>query len=140
MKKTTILALAILSASLLLARVEAGRRLHDDYLRAIDPDTKQPALQSVPFTSWPASPPASLPELLAPLFDDYVNGLPGIFQQEVQDNLFDDEDGLIFGDDGLLDTEFIGIDIASITSNLVDAVFGIGGDFLSALNFFGISK
>merc|ERR1712100_78349 len=106
-----------------------GRRLHDDYLRAIDPDTKQPA-----------TPPASLPELLAPLFDDYVNGLPGIFQQEVQDNLFDDEDGLIFGDDGLLDTEFIGIDFASITSNLVDAVFGVGGDFLSALNFFGISK
>merc|ERR1711959_363142 len=136
MKKTTILALAILSASLLLARVEAGRRLHDDYLRAIDPDTKQPAPQSVPFTSWPAS----LPELLAPLFDDYVNGLPGIFQKEVQDNLFDDEDGLIFGDDGLLDTEFIGIDFASITSNLVDAVFGVGGDFLSALNFFGISK
>ena len=139
MKKTTILALAILSASLLLARVEAGRHLHD-YLRAIDPVTKQPAAQSVPFTSWPASPPATLPELLAPLFDDYVNGLPGIFQQEVQDNLFDDEDGLIFGDDGLLDTEFIGIDFASITSNLVDAVFGVGGDFLSALNFFGISK
>merc|ERR1719353_2385718 len=117
---TTILALAILSASLLLERVEAGRRLHDDYLRAVDPVTKLPAQQSVPFTSWPASPPASLPELLAPLFDD--------------------EDGLIFGDDGLLDTSFAGIDIASITSNLVDSVFGVGSSFLSALNFFGISK
>merc|ERR1712087_186884 len=134
-KATTILALAILSASLLLVEVEGGRRLND-YLRAIDPDTKQPAAQSVPFTSWPASPPASLQELLAPLFDDYVNGLPGIFQ----DHLFDDEDGLIFGDDGLLDTEFIGIDFADITGNLVDAVFGVGGDFISALNFFGISK
>merc|ERR1712060_529867 len=58
-KATTILALAILSASLLLVEVEGGRRLND-YLRAIDPDTKQPAAQSVPFTSWPASPPASL--------------------------------------------------------------------------------
>merc|ERR1712060_424538 len=138
-KATTILALAILSASLLLVEVEGGRRLND-YLRAIDPDTKQPAAQSVPFTSWPASPPASLQELLAPLFDDYVNGLPGIFQEQLQDNLFDDEDGLIFGDDGLLDTEFIGIDFADITGNLVDAVFGVGGDFISALNFFGISK
>merc|ERR1712060_933962 len=126
-KATTILALAILSASLLLVEVEGGRRLND-YLRAIDPDTKQPAAQSVPFTSWPASPPASLQELLAPLFDDYVNGLPGIFQEQLQDNLFDDEDGLICGD-GLLDTEFIGIDFADITGNLVDAVFGVGGDF-----------
>merc|ERR1712087_1043776 len=130
-KATTILALAILSASLLLVEIEGGRRLND-YLRAIDPDTKQPAAQSVPFTSWPASPPASLQELLAPLFDDYVNGLPGIFQEQLQDNLF--------GDDGLLDTEFIGIDFADITGNLVDAVFGVGGDFISALNFFGISK
>ena len=137
---TTILALAILSASLLLERVEAGRRLHDDYLRAVDPVTKLPAQQSVPFTSWPASPPASLPELLAPLFNDYVNGLPAVFQSELQDNLFDDEDGLIFGDDGLLDTSFAGIDFASITSNLVDSVFGAGSSFLSALNFFGISK
>merc|ERR1712087_948346 len=116
-KATTILALAILYASLLLVEVEGGRRLND-YLRAIDPDTKQPAAQSVSFTSWPASPPASLQELLAPLFDDYVNGLPGIFQEQLQDNLFD--------------AEFIGIDFADITGNLVDAVFGVGGDFISA--------
>ncbi len=138
------LALALMAAVLamvLSARVASaagGRALQDDYVRAVDA-LGNPAARAVPFSSWPAARRATFFELFAEDLDDFVNNLPSVFEGQLQDSLFDDEDGLLFGDDGIWDSDFLGFDLADIFGNLAGTLSGFGTQVVDALNFFGIN-
>uniref|UniRef100_A0A7S3E209 Uncharacterized protein n=1 Tax=Chloropicon laureae TaxID=464258 RepID=A0A7S3E209_9CHLO len=128
----------VLSAHLPAASAGGRRHLQDDYVRAVDA-AGNPAPNAVPFTSWPAARRATFYELFAEDLDNFVDNLPSIFEQQLQDSLFDDEDGLLFGDDGIWDSDFLGFDFADIVGNLASTFFGIGSQLTDALNFFGIN-
>merc|ERR1711977_620218 len=102
-----------------------------DILRAVD-ETGAPAPASVPFTSWPASPPLTLAQRWALEADEFVDGLPNLGADTINDALFDDGDGLLFGDDGLVDSEFLGIDFADVSGQILDIFGGLGDSFVNA--------
>lgn len=140
-KQAACVALALICTTQLFVSVECGRKLKqsiDNPLYAVDPLTGAPAPQSVPFTSWPASRRASFFDLIAADLDTYVEGLPSILEQQFTDTFFDDEDGLLFGDDGLFASDFLGFNLADIFGNSIGVFSGFGTQLIDALNFFGV--
>merc|ERR1712072_1359520 len=102
--------------------------------------TGAPAPASVPFTSWPASPPLTLAQRWALDADEFVDGLPNIFADSFNDALFDDGDGLLFGDDGLVDSEFLGIDFADVSGQILDIFGSLGTSFVDPSTSSGSSE
>ncbi|QDZ22617.1 hypothetical protein HOP50_08g51620 [Chloropicon primus] len=124
-------ALAVAVLACLVGTAQCGRTLQD-YVRAVD----GPA--AVPFTSWPATPPLTLAQLWALEADEFVDDLPDSFTQQFEDAFLDDEDGLIFGDDGLINPELGPIDLSDFSSTILGALTGLGGQITDAFNFFGV--
>merc|ERR1712224_1076774 len=112
-----VMGLMLVCSSLVLS-VRCERSL-SDWVRAVDEDG-QPAAAQVPFTSWPATAPRGFTETF------------------IEDNLLDEDDGLLFGDDGIWDSDFFGFDFVDIFGNVVDIFSGAGQDLISTLNFFGL--
>ena len=121
------LALA-LGLGLLAAPVQASTRsLQQDLLYAKDPVTGAPATQSVPFTSWPAAPPASYADLIAAEASTFVNTFP---------NLLSDEFSKLVSFDNL--PTFLGVNLGSLATSGQTAVTGTATGALTSANLFGL--
>ena len=121
------LALA-LGLGLLAAPVQASTRsLQQDLLYAVDPVTGAPASQSVPFTSWPAAPPASYADLIAAEASTFVNTFPNLLSTEFS-NLVDV---------GSLPS-FLGVNLGSLATTAQTAVAGSATSALTSANLFGL--
>jgi hypothetical protein len=128
--------LGLVCSSLFLSQVRCERSL-SDWVRAVDEDG-QPAAAQVPFTSWPATAPRGFEETFIEESNDFLNSIPSIIEQSIEDNLLDEDDGLLFGDDGIWDSDFFGFDFVDIFGGVVDIFSGAGTDLISTLNFFGL--
>ena len=126
----------MLVCSSLVLSVRCERSL-SDWVRAVDEDG-QPAAAQVPFTSWPATAPRGFTETFIEESNDFLQSIPSIIEQSIEDNLLDEDDGLLFGDDGIWDSDFFGFDFVDIFGNVVDIFSGAGQDLISTLNFFGL--
>jgi len=120
------LALA-LGLGLLAAPVQASTRSLQDLLYAVDPVTGAPASQSVPFTSWPAAPPASYADLIAAEASTFVNTFPNLLSTEFS-NLVDV---------GSLPS-FLGVNFGSLATSAQTAVAGSATSALTSANLFGL--